>query len=109
MSNDLAARLRAHVEAIVGDHPTRHAGSEGEYAAADYFAGVFRSLGLTVIREEFPVRGWRYRSATFHDLTSGVDVPGFTACYFSASCDVEGNLLVFEVHLKAYYLGNMTV
>ncbi len=96
MSYDLAARLRAHVEAIVGDHLTRHTGSEGEYAAADYIEGVFRSLGLTVIREEFPVRGWHYRSATFQDLTSGISVPGFTACHFSASCDVAGSLLVFE-------------
>ena len=96
MANDLAARLRAHVRAIVGDHPTRHAGSEGDYAAADYIAGVYESLGLTVIREAYPVRGWRYRSAAFRDLTAGVDVPGFTACYFSASCDVTGTLLVFE-------------
>ena len=96
MSSDLATRLRAHVEAIVGDHPTRHAGSEGDYAAADYIEGVFRSLGLTVIREEYPVRGWRYRSASFTDLTDGKAVPGFTACYFSASCDVTGTLLVLE-------------
>ena len=96
MSNDLAMRLRAHVEAIIGEYPTRHAGSEGDYAAADYIEGVFRSLGLTVIREEYPVRGWHYRSASFRDLTAGVDVPGFTACYFSASCDTTGTLLVFE-------------
>jgi Iap family predicted aminopeptidase len=89
-------RLRAHVEAIVGDYPSRHAGSEGDYAAADYIEGEFRALGLTVLRESYPVRGWRYRSAALEDVTLGCAVPGFTACYFSASCDVTGKLLILE-------------
>lgn len=93
---ELKDRIRAHTEAIVGDYPTRHAGSEGDYAAADYVEGELRALGLTVIRESYPVRGWHYRSATFRDLTLGCSVPGFTACYFSASCDVTGKLVIFE-------------
>ena len=96
MALALEKRLSEHVARIVGDFSTRHAGSEGDYAAADYIEGVFRSLGLSVIRESYPVRGWRYRSASFEDLTLGRTVPGFTACYFSASCDVTGELLVFE-------------
>lgn len=89
-------KLRDHVARIVGDFPSRHAGSEGDYAAANYIEEVFRSLGLTVIREGYPVRGWHYRSASFEDLTLGCTVPGFTACYFSASCDVTGQVLVTE-------------
>ena len=96
MSATIQKNLREHVTRIVGDFPSRHAGSEGDSAAADYVEGVFRSLGLTVIRESYPVRGWRYRSASFEDLTLGCAVPGFTACYFSASCDVRGELLVSE-------------
>ena len=96
MSLTLSKNLREHVTRIVGDFPSRHAGSEGDYAAADYIEGVFRSLGLTVIRESYPVRGWHYRSASFEDLTLGCTVPGFTACYFSASCDVTGALLVSQ-------------
>ena len=96
MKPTIANRLRGHVSRIIGDFPTRHAGSEGDYAAADYIEAEFRKLGLSVLREEYPVRGWRYRAASFEDLTLGCTVPGFTACYFSASCDVRGTLLVFE-------------
>lgn len=96
MSLDLATRLHAHVSRIVGDFPTRHAGSEGDYAAADYIDSTFRSLGLSVIRESYPVRGWRYRAASFTDLSLGCPVPGFTTCYFSGSCDVTGELLVSD-------------
>ena len=96
MEPTLAGRLRDHVSRIVGDFPTRHAGSEGDYAAADYIEAEFRKLGLCVLREEYPVRGWRYRAASFEDLTLVRAVPGFTACYFSASCDTCGTILVFE-------------
>lgn len=94
--NSIKENLRLHTAAIVADHPTRHAGSEGDYAAADYVENRFRELGLTVFREEYPVRGWRYRSASFVDLDTGRTVPGFTACYFSGSCDAVGSILVTE-------------
>ena len=70
--------------------PSRHLGSPGAAAAADYIGGVFRSYGYTDAADElFPATGWRFGSMIFADLDNGsCDVPGALPCFFSQSVDV---------------------
>ena len=95
MNNTIERALRQHVEKICLPYPSRHAASEGERAAADYIEEVFHSLGMKTLREEYPVRGWEFRSERFVNLTLDRNVPAFVTNYFSASCDVTGSLFVF--------------
>ena len=71
-------------------YPSRHVGSPGAAAAADYIERTFRSYGYTeVMREPFPAAGWRFGSMLFCDLDNGcADVPGAVPCFFSRSADV---------------------
>ena len=72
--------------------PSRHVGSPGVAAAADYIEKSFREYGYTdVIQEKFDTTGWRFGSMTFVDLDNAAfDVPGAQPCFFSRSADVEG-------------------
>lgn len=71
--------------------PSRHVGSPGVAAAANYIEKQFREYGYTdVIQEKFDTTGWRYGSMTFVDLDNAAcDVPGALPCFFSRSADVE--------------------
>ena len=86
MNNSIEAALRSHTEKICLPYNSRHAGSEGERAAADYIEQVFRSLGLKTLREEYPVRGWKFRSESFENITRGCKVPVFITNYFRYIC-----------------------
>lgn len=90
---NLKKNIQAHMKALCLDCGPRHCGSKGEAMAADYIANYFRSLGVEVISEEYPVRGWEYESFEFFNVTQGRPVPGASACYFSGSADVTGQLL----------------
>ena len=70
--------------------PSRHAGSPGAAATADYMERTFRGCGYTeVAREPFAVTGWRFGSMVFCDLDNGCQaVPGALPCFFSRSADV---------------------
>ena len=72
--------------------PSRHVGSPGVNAAADYIEKTFRALGYTqVAQEPFPTTGWRFGSMLFVDLDEGCHaVPGALPCFFSRSADVTG-------------------
>ena len=72
--------------------PSRHVGSPGVAAAADYIEKTFRSYGYTqVTQEPFPTTGWRFGSMLFVDLDEGCHaVPGALPCFFSRSADVTG-------------------
>ena len=72
--------------------PSRHVGSPGVAAAADYIEKTFRSYGYTqVAQEPFPTTGWRFGSMLFVDLDEGCHaVPGALPCFFSRSADVTG-------------------
>ena len=96
MTEALACNLRAHIENVCLPYSSRHAGSLGERAAADYIEGVFRELGLKTLREEYPVRGWEFRSESFVNETLGCPVPVYITNYFSGSCDARGPILVFD-------------
>ena len=96
MNSTIEAALRSHTEKICLPYNSRHAGSEGERAAADYIEQVFRSLGLKTLREEYPVRGWKFRSESFENITRGCKVPVFITNYFSGSCDATGPIFIFD-------------
>ena len=72
--------------------PSRHVGSPGVAAAADYIEKSFRDLGYeTVSQEKFPTIGWRFNSMLLVDLDNGCcEVPGAVPCFFSRSADVSG-------------------
>lgn len=73
-------------------YPSRHVGSPGAAAAADYIENTFRSFGYTEVgQEKFPTTGWRFGHMIFADLDNGAkEVPGAQPCFFSQSADVEG-------------------
>ena len=72
--------------------PSRHVGSPGVKAAADYIEKTFRSLGYTDVKQEaFPTTNWDYRGMVFADLDNGCcEVPTALPCFFSQSCNVSG-------------------
>lgn len=67
-------------------YPSRHVGSPGAAAAADYIERMFRSYGYTdVAQEPFSTTGWRFGSMLFCDLDNGCQgVPGALPCFFPA-------------------------
>lgn len=71
-------------------YPSRHVGSPGMEAAADYVEKVFRQYGYShTVREPFASTGWRFTSMVFCDLDNGcAEVPGAVPCFFSRSADV---------------------
>ncbi|MBR7104437.1 MAG: M28 family peptidase [Lentisphaeria bacterium] len=72
--------------------PSRHVGSPGVKAAADYVEKTFRELGFKLVAQEpFPSTGWRFGSMRFADLDNACrEVPGALPCFFSRSTDVSG-------------------
>ena len=85
--------LIQHMETLCLKCGTRHSGSDGEHMAADYMVEYLSGLGLPVICEEFPSRGWKFESFELYNVTKASPVPGATACFFSGSADWEGKLL----------------
>lgn len=89
-ARDLAERIREHVERLCapGD---RHPGTARNRAATDYVASVMREMGLAVEELPFDVPEWEYgdTSASVRDRRFKMH-PG----PFSASADVEGDLVV---------------
>ena len=86
-------RLRDNIEKHLYEiclFPSRHVGSPGIKATADYIEQTFRSYGYTdVIREPFTTVGWRFGSMLFCDLDNGCQtVPGAVPCFFSQSTEV---------------------
>lgn len=88
---DLYGNLEKHLHELCL-MPSRHVGSPGAAAAADYIEKTFRSYGFTEVnRLPFPATGWRFGSMIFTDLdNSSAEVPGALPCFFSQSCDVTG-------------------
>ena len=86
---NLYANIEKHLREICL-FPSRHVGSPGVAAAADYIGKTFRSYGYTqVTQEPFPTTGWRFGAMLFADLDNfGKEVPGAQPCFFSRSVDV---------------------
>ena len=93
---DLRKNIQTHMQALCLDCGSRHCGSVGEHKAAAYIEAYLKSLGVEVISEEFPVRGWHYESFDLFNVTQNRPVPGVTACYFSGACNTEGQFLFLE-------------
>jgi len=93
---DTLKNITAHMNKFCLDIGTRHCGSDGERQAAQYIEDYWRSLGLDVRREEYPVRGWKCSSYSMYNVTKGKPVGHIIANYFSASCDVTGVPLIID-------------
>ena len=89
--NELTRNIEKHLQEICLV-PSRHVGSPGVKAAADYIEKSFRELGYTDVKQEpFPTTNWDYRGMVFADLdNASSDVPGALPCFFSQSCNVSG-------------------
>ncbi|MDD4097399.1 MAG: M28 family peptidase [Lentisphaeria bacterium] len=86
-------RLQSHLTMFCLRLGSRHVGSPGEAAAADYIAEQFTALGVAARRESYPVTGWAMQSFELVNLTRGRAVPAATACFFSPSAEKEDTLL----------------
>ena len=98
----LIANIEKHLHSICF-HPSRHVGSPGVAAAADYIEETFRKYGYPDVQQEkFDITGWRFGHMIFADLDNGcIPVPGALACFFSKSTNVEGvPLWLTEKELK---------
>lgn len=93
---NIKKNLIQHMETFCLKCGTRHCGSEGERMAADYMVEYLTGLGIPVVREEFPTRGWKFESIVFHNVTKDRPVTNASACFFSGSVDWEGKLLFIE-------------
>ena len=82
--------------------PSRHVGSPGVAAAADYIEKTFRSYGYTqVTQEPFPTTGWRFGAMIFADLDEGCHgVPGAQPC-LSRSEGKEAVCVLFTSQLES--------
>ena len=92
----LKQNFKKHLQTICLTYPTRHTASEGERFAADYIENYFLSLGLKCRREEYPVRGWEYRTHRTENKTKKEQIPTLTVCYFSGEVNFSGKLTVIE-------------
>ncbi len=101
--HQLTRALASRLEALC-IHPSRHVGSPGVAAAADYIAAQFRAIGYTqVAQEPFDTTGWRFGGMQFLDLDAGASpVPGALPCFFSRSARVEGVPLWLDVDAIAH-------
>ena len=90
--------------------PSRHVGSPGVAAAADYIEKTFRSYGYTdVVQEPFATTGWRFGSMLFFDLDNGGKaVPGAVPCFFSRSTEVT-DIPLWLTETELNELGKMNV
>jgi len=92
--NQLCENFKTHLENICLGHLSRHAGSPGELAAAEYIERVFRSYGMDCRREYFPIRGWEYSGFSLRNATKGWAVPTAQVCHFSGTVHATQKLLV---------------
>ena len=89
----IRTNIERHMTELCLKIGSRHVGSAGEAAAADYLEKEFQKSGYEVVRESYPVTGWEFNSFEFVNLTRKRPVPGSIACFFSNSVEIEGKLL----------------
>lgn len=85
----LRENLQRHMETLCLRIGSKHCGSPELEKAGVYIEDCFRALDLPVRREEYPVRGWTFRSFSLYDMTERREVPAATACFFSNAVEVE--------------------
>lgn len=85
--------LERHLEELCLRIGSRHTGSAGEKAAADYIGKVFREYGYQTRYEEYPTVGWDIDHFEFINLTQKRAVPAAVPCFFSQPAEIEGEIL----------------
>jgi len=87
---DLVSSLTSHLRRLCV-FPSRHVGSPGEAAAADYIENEFRRIGFgNVVQETFETTGWSFANMLFLDLDNGgKSVPSAMPCFFSRKASIE--------------------
>ena len=93
---NLKKNLIQHMENLCLKCGSRHNGSEGERMAVEYMVDYLTGLGLPVVCEEYPSRGWNFESFAFYNVTKGEPIARASACFFSGSVDWEGKLMFIE-------------
>ena len=84
----LCNNLHKHMNKLCLDIGSKHCGSPELDKAGQYIAEVFADEGYEVRKEEYPVRGWDYRSFSLYNVTQKCEVPAACACYFSNYVDI---------------------
>lgn len=91
--NEIRANLEKHLRKLCLEIGSRHIGSPGEAAAADYIEKTFQEYGYPAVRESYPVTGWNFKSFELINLTRRTPVSGAVPCFFSPAVEAEGKLL----------------
>ena len=86
------ANIEKHMRELCLNIGSRHVGSAGERAAADYLAKVFKEYGYEPRFEEYPTTGWEFESFSFYNVTENRPVPAAMPCFFSNAVDIEDKL-----------------
>ena len=84
----LKQNIYTHMNALCLEIGSKHCGSVELDKAGAYVEKVLREIGIDVIREKFPVRGWEFHSFSLFNVTRNQAVPSCCACYFSNSVDI---------------------
>ena len=82
------SNMHMHMNKLCLDIGSKHCGSPELDKAGQYVADTFRDMGYEVIKEEFPVRGWEFKSFSLYNVTEGREVPVACPCFFSNSVDI---------------------
>lgn len=85
---NISKNIRKHMNHLCLNIGSKHCGSPELDKAGNYIAEVLEDLGYEVIREEFPVRGWEFKSFQLFNVTRNQEIPACCACYFSNSVDI---------------------
>jgi aminopeptidase YwaD len=83
-------RAYAHLHHMAVEIDGRLGGSDGERQAAEYIAGYYRSLGLEVRRQEFPVRNYGLVEKQLVILDPPLGEIGCEAVWLTADTPPEG-------------------
>jgi len=86
--NQLMRNIHKHMNTLCLEIGSKHCGSPELEKAGEYVAKVLRETGYEVIKEEFPVRGWDFRSFRLYNVTRGQEVPACCPCFFSNAVSI---------------------
>lgn len=81
----IASEAMGHVKHLASEIGSRTIGSPGNLAAAEYIAGIFGSMGLSLEVQRFPCPDW---AEEFTSLELGGEALEASANTFSPACDV---------------------
>ena len=109
----LRQRIQAHMETICLKFGSRHCGAPGEKQTGEYIEQCFRELGLDVITEQFPARGWRFEDFELYiPFLPESHEPHHRRCFLRFRCvrpemRFPGNPLSGSEPKFSYYAGHV--